>query len=90
MTLQEAFSPIELDISHLIIFGCPIDINVSKEKRTKLKPSRKKCTFFGYNKSSKMYIIYILGQKQIEINRDVSFDEDAACNKSKGSNIKIS
>lgn len=85
MTPEEAFSGIKPDISHLRIFGCPVYIHVPKEKRTKLEPSGKKGIFVGYSESSKAYIIYIPGQKQIEISRDVSFDEDVACKKSKES-----
>ena len=37
----------------------------------------------GYSKNSKGYRIYFLGFKKIDINRDVTFDEDTAYNKSK-------
>jgi hypothetical protein len=53
-------------------------VHVPKEKRTKLEPSRKKGTFVGYSETSKVYIIYIPGKRQIEISRDVTFDEDEA------------
>ena len=35
----------------------------------------------GYSESSKAYIIYFLGQKNIDISRDVKFNEDIAYNK---------
>ena len=37
----------------------------------------------GYSESSKAYKIYFLGYKNIDISRDVTFDEDMAYNKSK-------
>ena len=35
----------------------------------------------GYNENSKSYKIYVLGQREVEICHDVSFDEDAALKK---------
>ena len=37
----------------------------------------------GYSKSSKDYRIYFPRFKNINISRDVTFDEDSACNKSR-------
>ena len=45
--------------------------------RTKLDPSRKKGIFVGYYEFSKAFKVYIPGYHHIEINRDVTFDEDA-------------
>jgi hypothetical protein len=59
MTPEEAFSEVKHVVGHLEIFGCPVYIHVPKEKRTKLNPSGRKGTFFGYNESSKAYWIYI-------------------------------
>ena len=53
------------------------------EKRTKLDPSGKKGIFVGYNEQSKAYRIYIPGFHQVEISRDVTFDEDASFTKSR-------
>ena len=50
-------------------------IHITKEKRTKLDPFRRKGIFVGYSDTSKAYQIYFLGIKKIEINRDVTFDE---------------
>jgi hypothetical protein len=47
-----------------------------------LEPSGKKGIFLGYCEVSKAFRIYILGHDHIEINRDVTFDEDAALKKS--------
>ena len=70
-------------VSHLKIFGCPIYIHVPKEKRSKLYLLGKKQIFFGYNDRSKAYRVYIPGYCQIEINREVTFYEDATFSKSK-------
>jgi len=51
---------------------------VPKEKRTKLEASRNKDTFVRYCENSKAYRIYVLGQRNIELTRDVTFDEDVA------------
>ena len=37
----------------------------------------------GYSESSKSYRIYFLGFKNIDINRDIKFDEDSSYNKSR-------
>ena len=51
----------------------PVYIHVSK-----LEPSSKKGTFVGYCKSSKAYIIYIPGSRQIKVSRFVTFEEEMA------------
>ena len=71
------------DVSHLNIFGFHVYIHIHKEKRTKLEPSGKKVLFLVYIEQSKSYWIYILGYRQIELSRDVTFDEDSAFRKSK-------
>jgi hypothetical protein len=43
----------------------------------------------GYNESSKAYWIYILGQRHIEVSRDVTFEEEVAFRRSKGSHMEI-
>ena len=57
--------------------------HIPKEKRKKLDPSGKKGIFVGYSKSSKDYRAYFLGFKNIDINMDVTFEEDSAYNKSR-------
>jgi hypothetical protein len=37
----------------------------------------------GYNENSKAYRIYVPGQKQIKVSRDVTFHEEAAFKKSR-------
>ena len=41
-----------------------------------MEPSRKKGMFVSYSETSKAYRIYVPGQRQIEVSRDVTFDED--------------
>ena len=60
-------------------------IHVPIDKRSKWDPSGKKGTFVGYSETSKVYRIYISGQRKIEISRDVTFDEEVAFKKSKES-----
>ena len=70
-------------------YGCPVYFHVPKEKRSKLEPSGRKGTFVGYSESSKAYQIYIPGQRQIEISRDVTFEEEVAFQKSRESQMEI-
>jgi hypothetical protein len=89
MTLEEAFTRVKPEVGHLRIFGCPVYIHVPKEKRTKLDPSGRKGTFVGYNESSKAYRIYIHGQRQIKVRKDVTFEEEVAFRRSRGSHMEI-
>ena len=71
------------EVSHLKICGCLVYIHIPKEKISKLDPSGKKGLFVGYNEKSKAYQIFIQGYRQIELCRDVTFDEDTTFRKSK-------
>jgi hypothetical protein len=82
-TPEEMFTRKKPEVSHLKIFGFPVFIHIPKEKRNKLEPSGKKGIFVGYYEVSKAFKIYVPGQHHIEINRDVTFDEDIALNKYK-------
>jgi hypothetical protein len=44
-TPKEMFSEKKPEVSHLKIFGCPVFVHISKERRTKLDPSGKKGIF---------------------------------------------
>jgi hypothetical protein len=74
-TPEEVFTRKKPEVRYLRIFFCPVFIHSPKEKRTKLEPSGKKGTFVGYSETLKDYIIYIPGQRQIDISWDVTFDE---------------
>jgi hypothetical protein len=82
-TLEEMFTGKKPKVRHLKIFGCPVFIHIPKEKRRKLDPSGKTGIFVGYCEVSKAFRIYISGHRHIEINRDLTFDEDAVLKKSK-------
>ena len=43
----------------------------------------------GYRESSKAYRIYISRSRQIEVNRDVTFEEEMAIQKGRGSDMEI-
>jgi hypothetical protein len=43
----------------------------------------------GYSESSKAYWIYILGQRQIEVSRDVTFEVEVAFRRSTRSHMEI-
>jgi hypothetical protein len=82
-TPEDMFTGKKPEVSHLKIFGCPVLIHILKEKRNKLEPSGKKGIFVGYCEVSKPFKIYIPGHHHIEINKDVTFDEDAVLKKSR-------
>ena len=52
-------------------------IHIPKEKRTKLDPLGWKGIFLGYNDTSKAYRTYFPGFKKIDINIDVTFNEES-------------
>jgi hypothetical protein len=79
-----AYDSCFLEVRYL---GVPVYIHIPKEKRTKLDLSGRKGTFVGYSESSKAYRIYIPGQRQIEVSRDVSFEEEVAFRRSRGSHM---
>ena len=54
-----------------------------------MDPSGKKGIFVGYSETSKAYRIYVPGQRQIEVSRDVTFDEDAAFLRSRESHLDV-
>ena len=70
------------EVIHLNIFGFLVYIHIPKEKRIKLDPSGKKGFFIAYSEQSKAYRIYIPRYRQIELSRDVTFDEDTTSRKS--------
>ena len=82
-TPEDMFTGENLEVSHLKIFGSLVYIHIPKEKRSKLDPLGKKGLFVGYSEQSKAYRIYIPGYRQIELSKDVTFDEDTTFRKSK-------
>ena len=88
-TPKEVFTGEKPDVGHLRIFGCTVYVHVLKEKRTQMESSIKKGIFVGYNETSKAYRIYVPGQRQIEVSRNVTFDEDATFLRSKKSHLDV-
>jgi hypothetical protein len=43
----------------------------------------------GYNESSKACWIYITSQRQIKVNRDVTFEEEVSFRRYRGSHMEI-
>jgi len=82
-TPEEVFIGVKPDVSHLCIFGCPVYFHVPKDKRNKLETMGRKGTFIGYCENSKAFRIYILGQRKVEICRDVTFDKYVALGKAR-------
>jgi hypothetical protein len=82
MTQEEDFSGKKPSVEYLRIFGYPVYIHVPKDKRKKLEPLGKKGILVGYSETSKAYKMYVLGQQKVEINRDMTFDEEIAFNNS--------
>jgi hypothetical protein len=80
---KEMFSGKKPKVTHLKIFGCLVFVHFPKEKRTKLDPSGNKRIFVGYCEVSKAFRIYIPSYHHIEINIDVTFDDEATLNKSR-------
>ena len=81
-TPEEIFFDERPEVSHLNIFGCHVYIHIPKEKRSKLDPFGKKGFFIKYSEQLKSYRIYIPGYPQIDISKDVIFDEDSSLKKS--------
>ena len=54
-----------------------------------MEPSGKKGIFVGYSEISKGYRIYVPGQRQIEVSRDVTFEEDAAFLRSRECHLDV-
>jgi hypothetical protein len=67
-TPKEVFAGIKPEVGNLRIFGCPVYIHV--------------LVFLGYSENSKAYMIYVLGQREIEVRRYVTFHVEATFKKS--------
>ena len=66
-TPEEVFFGKKLEFIHLRIFGCPLYIQIPKEKRTKLDTLGKKGIFVGYSEISKAYEIYVVKESVVWI-----------------------
>lgn len=61
---EYVFICVILDIGHRRIFGCPMYIHMSKDKRNKMEVTKKKCTFVGYCGNYKSFRIYVPSQRK--------------------------
>jgi len=59
------------------LYPCP------KREKEKDGTLGKKGIFVGYSETSKDYMIYVLGQKNIEVSKDVTFHKQVAFKRSK-------
>ena len=80
-TPKEIFSGKKPNVFHFIVFGIFVYFHVPKENRRELDDYGKKGMFVGYSETSKAYRIYVLGQREVEICHDVTFNEDDALGK---------
>ena len=49
MTLEERYTGVKSDVSHLKVFGCIAYAHIPDELRKKLDPKTEKCIFIGYS-----------------------------------------
>lgn len=63
MTLEEAFTRVMPDMSHLKVFGCVYYVHIPDEKTRKLGPKTEKCVFFNMSWERRVTyaIILLLG-----------------------------
>jgi len=80
-TPEEMFTSKKPDLSHFRNFGSLVYFHVLKEKRNKLGASGKKGIFVGHGENTKGYRIYVVGQREVMISHDVTFDKDMALSK---------
>lgn len=87
MNLEETFTGNKPKLGHLCIFGCLVYCQVPSEKRMKLETTVEKVNSVGYNKTSKIYRVYILALQRM-VQRYVKF-EDRYFRKSCDSNLVV-
>jgi len=80
ITLEEAWSSINPDVSYFHVFGSEAWAHILDEKHKALEPKSEKCTFVGYSEDVKGYRLIPLKSKNVIIRRDVKFVENiSAC-----------
>ena len=72
-TPEEAFSGKRPDISHLIIFGSPVYIHVTKDARKKLELTVEVGIFVGYTDTPHNYRVYFPDSCKTVVRRDIKF-----------------
>jgi hypothetical protein len=84
---QEAWSGINMNVSHLRTFGCIAYAHIPSELRKKLDDRSDKCIFTGYNETSKSYRLYNPISKKLILSRDVKFLENQFSNETENQPI---
>ena len=74
-TLEEMYTRIKPNLSHLRVLGCVAYCHILDAKRIKLGPKVVTTIFVGYDKNSKAYHCYNLATRKILISYDVRFNE---------------
>ena len=84
-SLRRGTTPFELfydrpvDYSKFRVFGCTA-FSLSRDRtRGKLDPKADKGVFVGYDSCSPAYLVYFVGNQQVQRARNVIFDETAVC-----------
>ena len=72
---EEVWKGKPIDLGNLKIFGCPTNVHISSDERSKLNPKSKKCIFIGYVKGVKGYKFWDPVAKKMVISRDAIFYE---------------
>ena len=72
-TPEEAFSGKGPDISHLMIFGSPVYIHVTKDARKKLDSTTEVGIFVGYTETPHNYRVYFPNSQMDVVRRDIKF-----------------
>ena len=67
----------------------PSTCSHNKRKENQVVPSGKKGIFVGYYEVSKAFIIYIPRFPNMDINRDVTFDEETTIKKSRKCQLEV-
>jgi hypothetical protein len=75
ITLEESWTKLKPDVSHLCVFGSIAWAHIPDEKRKALQPKSEKCIFVGYFEDVKGYRILQPHCNEFFIRRDVKFDE---------------
>jgi hypothetical protein len=75
MTLEEAWTKIKPNVSHIRVFGSIAWAHIPDDKRKALQPKSEKCIFVGYSEDVKVYRLLQPHCNEIILRRDVKFDE---------------
>lgn len=75
ITPYQAFTGNAPSLAHLRIFGCKAWVHIPNKKRRKLDPKSLECTFLGYAKNRKAFVVAHHSSNRVFESRDVRFDE---------------